>query len=235
MSKSPESAAKSKHEAARHAERGPRHGELVLPSVTLDAYNEELRDQEGFVGDRASGRAFRAILDDWRERIAQNGQDPLGNRATQEISKSQLDKAKRFEPREAGFSMVRHEPSKNSRAYRVLGGEPLTEITFRLPGLRWEHVVVGKRQVLSLTCLTPINETRTRITQVIWSDHPAFVLLKPFIAAGARAFLRQDGDMVNLQNEGLRYDPSLILIDGAEGRLVIPSLYLGSASAVASN
>ena len=36
--------------------------------------------------------------------------------------------------------MVRHEPSKNSRAYAILGGEPLTEITFRLPGLRWEHV-----------------------------------------------------------------------------------------------
>ena len=74
--------------------------------------------------------------------------------------------------------MVRHEPSKNSRAYAILGGEPLTEITFRLPGLRWEHVTVGKRQVLSLTCLTPVNETTTRITQIVWSDHPAFVLLQ---------------------------------------------------------
>jgi len=27
--------------------------------------------------------------------------------------------------------------SKNSKAYAILGGEPLTEITFRLPGLRW--------------------------------------------------------------------------------------------------
>lgn len=131
-------------------------------------------------------------------------------------AKSQHEKAKRFEPREAGFSMVRHEPSKNSRAYAVLGGEPLTEITFRLPGLRWEHVVVGQRQVLSLTCLTPVHETQTRITQIVWSDHPAFVLLKPLIAAGARAFLRQDGAMVNLQNEGLKYDPTLIWIDDAD-------------------
>ena len=129
---------------------------------------------------------------------------------------SQHEKAKKFEPREAGFAMVRHEPSKNSRAYAILGGEPLTEITFRLPGLRWEHVTVGKRQVLSLTCLTPVTEARTRITQVIWSDHPAFFFLKPFIAAGARAFLRQDGDMVNLQNQGLRYDPSLLWIDDAD-------------------
>lgn len=131
-------------------------------------------------------------------------------------AKSQHEKAKRFEPREAGFAMVRHEPSKNSRAYAVLGGEPLTEITFRLPGLRWEHVTVGKRQVLSLTCLTPVHATKTRITQIIWSDHPAFVLLKPLIAAGARAFLRQDGEMVNLQNEGLKYDPSLLWVDDAD-------------------
>ena len=131
-------------------------------------------------------------------------------------AKSQHEKSKKFEPREAGFCMVRHEPSKNSRAYAILGGEPLTEITFRLPGLRWEHVTVGARQVLSLTCLTPINEKRTRITQIIWSDHPAFWFLKPFIAAGARAFLRQDGDMVNLQNEGLKYDPALLWIDDAD-------------------
>src|SRR5207247_8671544 len=98
--------------------------------------------------------------------------------------KSQHEKAKRFEPREQGFAMVRHEPSKNSRAYAILGGEPLTEITFRLPGLRWEHVTVGKRQVLSLTCLTPLDAKRTAITQVVWSDHPAFWLLRPLIAAG---------------------------------------------------
>jgi phenylpropionate dioxygenase-like ring-hydroxylating dioxygenase large terminal subunit len=128
----------------------------------------------------------------------------------------QLDKAKPFEPIEAGFRMARHSPSKNSRAYALLGGKPETEISFRLPGLRWEHVRVGERQVLSLTCLTPVNDGCTRITQIIWSDHPVFRLLKPLIAMGARIFLRQDGDMVNLQNQGLRYDPSLLWIDDAD-------------------
>ncbi|HEY8614973.1 aromatic ring-hydroxylating dioxygenase subunit alpha [Phenylobacterium sp.] len=131
-------------------------------------------------------------------------------------SKSQHDKAKRFEPRDAGFAMVRHEPSKNSRAYAVLGGQPLTEITFRLPGLRWEHITVGRRQVLSLTCLTPVTATKTRVIQLAWSDHPAFSVLKPFIRAGARAFLRQDGHMVDLQNQGLKYDPTLMWIDDAD-------------------
>ena len=131
-------------------------------------------------------------------------------------SKSLYDKEKRFEPRDYGFAMARHAPSRNSRAYAILGGAPETEITFRLPGFRWEHIKVGRRQVLALTCLTPLTETKTRITQLIWSDHPAFVLLAPFIREGARRFLKQDGDMVNLQNEGLRYDPPLIWIDDAD-------------------
>ena len=125
-------------------------------------------------------------------------------------------KAKRFAPADAGFTMVRHSPSSNSRAYAVLGGRPQTEITFRLPGLRWEHVIVGARQVLSLTCLTPLTDASTRITQILWSDHPIFSLALPFIRAAATRFLRQDGDMVTLQNQGLKYDPALIWIDDAD-------------------
>jgi phenylpropionate dioxygenase-like ring-hydroxylating dioxygenase large terminal subunit len=131
-------------------------------------------------------------------------------------STKQLEKAKRFEPRPLGFAMAAHAPSKNSRAYRLLGGAPETEITFRLPGYRWEHVRVGDRQVLALTLLTPLSETCTRITQVMWSDHWAFSLLRPLIRAGAKIFLHQDGDMVNLQNQGLKYDPPLIWIDDAD-------------------
>jgi phenylpropionate dioxygenase-like ring-hydroxylating dioxygenase large terminal subunit len=131
-------------------------------------------------------------------------------------STSMHDKRKAFEPREQGFSMVRHAPSSNSRAYKIFGGAPRTEITFRLPGYRWEHIEVGARQVLALTCLTPLDERRTRVTQIFWSDHPLFTLLRPFIRAGARRFLKQDGDMVNLQNQGLRYDPALLWIDDAD-------------------
>ena len=131
---------------------------------------------------------------------------------------SQHDKAKAFEPRKAGFAMARHAPSSNSYAYRILGGAPKTEIVFRLPGLRWEHIEVGRRQVLALTCLTPVDETHTRITQIMWSDHPAFTLLKPFIAMGARKFLRQDAAMVDLQNQGLAYDHALLWIDDADAQ-----------------
>src|SRR5215218_9683429 len=63
------------------------HGSRMLPAVTVDTYNEELRDDDGFVGDRASRRAFRAILADWRERLKEHGEDPLGDTPTEEISK----------------------------------------------------------------------------------------------------------------------------------------------------
>jgi len=129
---------------------------------------------------------------------------------------SRHEKAKRFEPSEAGFVMVRHPPSRNSRAYALLGGQPTTEIGFRLPGLRWEYVIVGKRQVLALTCLTPLDDHRTRITQIVWSDHPVFTLAGPLIRLGARRFLHQDGAMVDLQNQGLKYDPALMWIDDAD-------------------
>ncbi|WKL57411.1 aromatic ring-hydroxylating dioxygenase subunit alpha [Asticcacaulis sp. ZE23SCel15] len=131
-------------------------------------------------------------------------------------SKKQLEKSKAFAPTEYGFAMVRHAPSKNSRAYRILGGAPATEITFRLPGVRYEHIVIGERQILGLTCLTPIDAKTTRITQIFWSDHSIFRAITPFFRLGAKAFLKQDGDMVNLQNEGLKYDPSLLWIDDAD-------------------
>jgi predicted NBD/HSP70 family sugar kinase len=68
------------------------HGALQLPSVTIDSYNVELRDEEGFVGDRASNRAFREILEDWRERLRQVDEDPLGDTPSRELSKKKLDK-----------------------------------------------------------------------------------------------------------------------------------------------
>jgi predicted NBD/HSP70 family sugar kinase len=68
------------------------HGAARLPAVDVDSYNAELRDAGGFIGDRASNRAFRAILDDYRERISHHGEDPLGDTPSDEISKKKIDK-----------------------------------------------------------------------------------------------------------------------------------------------
>lgn len=68
-----------------------RHGALRLPSVDIDSYNIELKDEDGFLGDRASKGAFQAILDNWRKPLKKSGEDPFGGKATEEIGKKQLD------------------------------------------------------------------------------------------------------------------------------------------------
>lgn len=69
------------------------HGAEVLPAVEVDSYNIETRDDEGFVGDRASKGAFRAILHNWRKLARKNGEDPLGDDDSEELTKKQLDAA----------------------------------------------------------------------------------------------------------------------------------------------
>ena len=44
-----------------------RHGGTRLPSVDVESFNLELKDDDGFLGDRASKGAFRAIFDKWRK------------------------------------------------------------------------------------------------------------------------------------------------------------------------
>ena len=70
-----------------------RHGANRLPSVDVDSFNIELKDDDGFLGDRASKGAFQRILDGLRKPLQKNGDDPLGKKATQEIGKSTLDEA----------------------------------------------------------------------------------------------------------------------------------------------
>jgi hypothetical protein len=67
------------------------HGATRLPAVVLDSYNLELKDDEGFLGDRASKGAFRIILENWRKAVRKNGEDPLGDESSAEISKKTLD------------------------------------------------------------------------------------------------------------------------------------------------
>jgi predicted NBD/HSP70 family sugar kinase len=70
-----------------------RHGAPRLPSVDVDSFNIELKDEDGFLGDRASKGAFRKILDSLRKPLQKNGEDPLGSKSTEAIAKSTLDEA----------------------------------------------------------------------------------------------------------------------------------------------
>jgi hypothetical protein len=67
------------------------HGATRLPSVDIDSFNIELKDEDGFLGDRASKGAFRKILDSLRQPLKENGDDPLGKKASAEIPMCVLD------------------------------------------------------------------------------------------------------------------------------------------------
>lgn len=76
----------------QQAKDGIVHGAHDLPRVVVDSYNLEMRDRDGgFLGDRASRRAFTEIVEDWRERLRTVADDPLGDTPVTEISKRKLD------------------------------------------------------------------------------------------------------------------------------------------------
>ena len=67
------------------------HGAARLPAVEVADYNVELKDDEGFVGDRASKGAFRAIIERWRKPLRDLGHDPVGEQTSDALSKKELD------------------------------------------------------------------------------------------------------------------------------------------------
>ena len=115
-------------------------------------------------------------------------------------------KTKEFIPSPLGFTMLAHRPSNSGRLYRLLGGAPLTEIVFRLPGLRWEHVRAGGRSILALSAMTPLAADRTMMTQIVWTDIPMARLLAPVVTHAARQFLKEDEGVLAAQSLNLNLE-----------------------------
>jgi phenylpropionate dioxygenase-like ring-hydroxylating dioxygenase large terminal subunit len=125
-------------------------------------------------------------------------------------------KEKEFAPSPWGFTMVRHRPSKNSKAYKILGGTPETEISFRLPGVRVEQITAGKHVLVNLTAVTPLDDGATEVNHAIYWTMPWLNPLRPLLRLFVRAFLRQDRDVVAKQQIGLKHAPQLLLISDAD-------------------
>lgn len=126
------------------------------------------------------------------------------------------EKEKAFAPSTYGFTMLRHTPSRNSNAYRLLGGKPETEIIFRLPSIRIEHIRIGRRVLVNLTAVTPLDNGEAEVNHAIYWTIPWLTPLKPLLRPYVRAFLNQDHDIMARQREGLKYDPPLMLIADAD-------------------
>jgi hypothetical protein len=69
----------------------PTHGASRLPAVEVESYNIELKDDEGFIGDRASKGAFRRFIDHWRKPLREIGHDPFGDEQSETLTKKHLD------------------------------------------------------------------------------------------------------------------------------------------------
>jgi predicted NBD/HSP70 family sugar kinase len=83
---------------------GATHGAARLPSVVIERYAVEIKDEDGFVGDRANKGAFRDLLDRWRKIMRQSGSDPLGDEETEAIAKKHLDEVlMKGDPEAAGI------------------------------------------------------------------------------------------------------------------------------------
>jgi serine protease len=80
MPKNVESKAASSKTAEAPAPSLLAHGSDQLSRVTVDAYNADMRTADGFVGDRASKRAFYSSTGSWIELVAPGGAFPTFGR-----------------------------------------------------------------------------------------------------------------------------------------------------------
>ncbi|MFY9949148.1 MAG: Rieske 2Fe-2S domain-containing protein [Candidatus Sulfotelmatobacter sp.] len=132
------------------------------------------------------------------------------------------EKRKNFEPVPNGFRMSAHTPSSNSAPYKLLrlyaaADSITTTIDFVLPNLRRETIRAGKYWFSSLTTVTPITRNRCRIDVVaawnLFRWMPFGPELLKFVFA---KFVEQDRRTMELQAEGLKHNPHLMLIDDAD-------------------
>ena len=132
------------------------------------------------------------------------------------------EKRKNFEPIPNGFRMSAHTPSSNSAPYKLLrlyadADSITTTIDFTLPNLRTETIRAGKYCFSSLTTVTPITRNHCRIDVVaawnLFRWMPFGPELLKFVFA---KFVEQDRRTMELQSQGLKHNPHLMLIDDAD-------------------
>ena len=132
------------------------------------------------------------------------------------------EKQKNFEPIPCGFRMSAHTPSSNSAPYKVLrlyanADSITTTIDFVLPNMRSEIIQAGKYWFSSLTTVTPITRSQCRIDVVAAWNIFRWVPFGPELLKFVFAkFVEQDRHTMELQSEGLKHNPHLMLIDDAD-------------------
>lgn len=128
-------------------------------------------------------------------------------------------KEKHFAPAELGWKMLRHPLPPQNRVYRFFFGDNVTtEISYRLPGLRFEEIAGDAGAAGGLTAITPVDEERTEVHQFFWTSASWVRPFAPVMRHLMRVFLDQDRRVVVQQREGLLHGPRLMLINDADAQ-----------------
>jgi phenylpropionate dioxygenase-like ring-hydroxylating dioxygenase large terminal subunit len=134
--------------------------------------------------------------------------------------RSMHEKEKVFEPIPNGFRIRSHAPSTNSAAYKLLGiyGQPVTTtIQFVLPNMRLEEIHCGPHWFSSRATVTPVTASHCRIDFcAAWNVFLWMPFMVSIFRLFGRMFIGQDQRTMVKQAEGLKHDPSLMLIDDAD-------------------
>lgn len=110
-------------------------------------------------------------------------------------------KEKILEPAERGWRIARHKVARYNRAYRLLGRDVTSEITYHLPGLRIEEIRGDKHVVFGLSAVTPVSEHASEVTQCFYSDLPWLHWLSPVGRHFIKKFLSQDRGIAVLSDQ----------------------------------
>ncbi|MFW6358549.1 MAG: Rieske 2Fe-2S domain-containing protein [Chroococcales cyanobacterium] len=127
-----------------------------------------------------------------------------------------VEEVKAFDPTPYGFTMRRHKIVNVPTLYYLLGRDAETEIAFHLPSVRIEHLTIGRYTICNLTVVTPITEDETEVHTMLYWDAPLLTILKPILSPLMKIFLNQDRDVFTKQQIGLKFNPPLTLVKGAD-------------------
>lgn len=126
-------------------------------------------------------------------------------------ARSLKPKAKRYVGEGSGWTMVKHQPSKHSFIFKLIGQYIETEISFRLPGCRREYLTLAGRTFLSgISTLTPVDETHTELNHTTYWTFPGTGFISPVVHYFVNEFLGQDKSMAIMQERCLVHKPKLI-------------------------
>ena len=126
------------------------------------------------------------------------------------------EKTKVYVPHPYGFTMARHASTQGELSYRLLGGDVSTEIVFELPALRTECISGSRGAVCSVTSVTPLSVSKTRMTHCLYWTMKGFAPFKPLIRYLTLSFLKEDWRVLSRQQEGLRHSPPQLLVGDAD-------------------